>query len=215
MTTSERHDHPETPLPPSPETIGWEAWYASQGQIWSGRPNGALVAEVGAERPGTALDVGCGEGGDAVWLASRGWDVTAVDVAAAALERGRDAARAAGVTVRWLMADLTEGPELGTFDLVSLQYPALRHTPGDDAIRSLLGAVAPGGTLLATWHATMTAEHARERGFELEDYVQHDDLLTHLDDAWAVEVDETRPRPHPPEGSHHADDIVLRARRRA
>lgn len=208
------HDH-DAVAPSSPEVVGWEAWYAAQQQVWSGRVNGAVVAELSDLTPGRALDVGCGEGGDAVWLAVRGWDVTAADVAAVALDRGAAAARAAGVEVRWVQADLTGGaPDLGTFDVVSVQYPALRHTPGDDAIRAVLASVAPGGILLATWHADMDAEHARSRGFELDDYVQHADVLAHLDEAWTIEVDETRERDAPPgQGAGHTHDVVLRARR--
>ena len=67
----------------------WDAMYAERDAVWSGEPNPHLVAEVAALTPGTALDVGCGEGADAVWLARQGWAVTAVDVSQVALERAR------------------------------------------------------------------------------------------------------------------------------
>ncbi|MDT7576084.1 MAG: hypothetical protein QOH17_2417, partial [Pseudonocardiales bacterium] len=86
----------------------WDERYASLDQVWSGRPNGALVAEVAQLRPGRVLDVGCGEGADAVWLAQQGWDVTALDVSQVALERAALHARQAGVTVRWVHAGLVE-----------------------------------------------------------------------------------------------------------
>ncbi|MCC2308870.1 class I SAM-dependent methyltransferase [Cellulomonas chengniuliangii] len=214
----QQHDHHHGPggdAPTSPEVIGWEAWYAAQQQVWSGQVNGVVAAELTGVAPGRVLDVGCGEGGDAVWLAAQGWDVTAVDVAAAALERGRAAARAAGVEVRWVQADLAgDAPDLGTYDVVSVQYPALPRTPDEDAIRTVLASVAPGGMMLATWHADMDAEHARSRGFELEDFVQRADVVAHLDEAWVIEVDEVRERVAPPgQGSHHTRDLVLRARR--
>src|SRR5690606_5145575 len=101
-----------------------------------------------------ALDVGCGEGADAVWLARQGWKVTAVEVSQVALDRARLAADAAGVAVEWVHADVTsDAPERGAYDLVSLQYPALPSAGADATIGALLAAVAPNGTLLVVGHA--------------------------------------------------------------
>src|SRR5215213_10656781 len=86
----------------------WNERYAGSNQIWSGQPNQALVTEVFELPPGRALDVGCGEGADAVWLARRGWDVTGLDVSGVALDRARLHARDAGVVVRWVRAGLVE-----------------------------------------------------------------------------------------------------------
>ena len=131
------------------EAADWDERYAVGEQIWSGAPNGALVAEVGAEPPGRALDVGCGEGADAVWLAGRGWQVTALDVSGVALARAARHADAAGVNVRWVHAGLLDAAiEPATFDLVSAQYPALLRTADRRAERGLADAVAPGGVLL-------------------------------------------------------------------
>jgi 2-polyprenyl-3-methyl-5-hydroxy-6-metoxy-1,4-benzoquinol methylase len=78
----------------------WDARYRERGRaMWSGRPNGRLVSEVVDLAPGLALDVGCGEGADAIWLAERGWTVTAIDVSEVAIGRAREAARAAGTSV--------------------------------------------------------------------------------------------------------------------
>src|SRR5215212_487186 len=101
----------------------WNQRYAGSNQIWSGQPNQALVTEVSELPPGRALDVGCGEGADAVWLAQRGWDVTGLDVSGVALDRARLHARDAGVVARWVRAGLVEAglPDRG-FDLVSAQY---------------------------------------------------------------------------------------------
>lgn len=195
----------------------WDDRYAGPGPIWSGDPNGALVAEVAGLRPGHALDVGCGEGGDAAWLAGRGWQVTALDVSGVALQRAAELGRRAGVEVTWVHAGLLEAelPPRG-FDLVSAQYPALRRTPDADAERALLAAVAPGGTLLVVHHADVDVEHARARGFDPADYVSPADVLALLDGGWQVEVDERRPRTAPVvvgAGSHPTEDLVLRARR--
>ncbi|MFJ8058536.1 class I SAM-dependent methyltransferase [Streptomyces sp. NPDC096142] len=194
----------------------WDNRYADRQQLWSGRPNGALVAEIAGLTPGRVLDVGCGEGADAVWLAREGWDVTAIEVSGVALERAAGHAADAGVTVRWVHAELT-GAALspGSFDLVSAQYPALLRTPDAAAERALLAAVAPGGVLLLVHHAGMDTRHEHDAEFDPADYVWPAMVAALLDDDWTVEVDEQRPRvaPEGGAGAHHTDDVVLRARR--
>lgn len=199
------------------ERAHWDERYGSRDdRLWSGRPNGALVAEVADLAPGRVLDVGCGEGADAVWLAARGWEVTALEVSGVALERAARHAREAGVAVTWLHAGLVEAPlEPGSFDLVSAQYPALMRTPDAAAERALLAAVAPGGVLLLVHHAGMETHVPEEGRPDPADYVWPSMIAAALDDDWQVEVDEERPRvvPEGGAGAHHADDVVLRARR--
>lgn len=193
----------------------WDQRYAEEERIWSGAPNQGLVAEAAALTPGRALDVGCGEGADAVWLAGRGWEVTALDVSQVALTRARLHAEQASVQVTWLQSGLTEATlSADGYDLVSVFYPALRHTPGHDAERALVSAVAPGGTLLVVHHADVDADHARESGFDPADYVGHEDVVGFLGDGWQVEVDDRRPR-HVASGggAHRHHDEVLRATR--
>ncbi|MEE1819955.1 class I SAM-dependent methyltransferase [Streptomyces sp. SP18ES09] len=194
----------------------WDDLYADRQQLWSGRPNGALVAETAGLTPGRVLDVGCGEGADAVWLARSGWDVTALEVSGVALERAAGHARDAGADVRWVHAGLAEADlPPGTFDLVSAQYPALLRTPEGSAERALLSAVAVGGTLLLVHHAGMEERPADDSGFDPADYVWPSMIAALLDDDWAVEVDEQRARVSPEggAGAHHTEDVVLRARR--
>jgi SAM-dependent methyltransferase len=216
---AERSGHHHEPgVPPAErrgDDVDWDGMYADSEQVWSGEPNGALVAEVATLPPGRALDVGCGEGADAVWLARRGWAVTALDVARSALDRGRRAARQAGVEVRWLHAGLLDAPLSGeTFDLVSALYPALRTTPDGAAVRALLALVAPGGTLLVVHH-DVDPEHAGEHGFDPADYVSPADVAAALDGSWVVEADERRPRRvSGGAGAGHTHDLVVRARRR-
>ncbi|MFF3311615.1 class I SAM-dependent methyltransferase [Streptomyces sp. NPDC002952] len=194
----------------------WDTRYAEREQLWSGRPNGALEAEVAGLTPGRALDVGCGEGADAVWLAREGWEVTAIEVSGVALERAARHARDAGVTVRWVHAALTEAALApGSFDLVSAQYPALLRTPDAAAERALLAAVAPSGVLLVVHHAGMETRQVDDGDFDPADYVWPSMISALLDDDWEIEADEQRPRVAPDggAGAHHTDDVVLRARR--
>jgi SAM-dependent methyltransferase len=195
----------------------WDARYGERdGLMWSGRPNGRLVAEVEALPPGRALDVGCGEGADAVWLARRGWAVTAIDISAVAVERAREAGERAGAGVEWICGDaLQAGLPTRSFDLVSLQYPALPKAGGDAAVRALLDAVRPGGLLLAVYHDLDDAhrEHMASRGLDPAAFVGADDLRSLLGDGFTLEWDAVEPRVDPPPGTPHVADIVLRARR--
>ncbi|MEU6404230.1 class I SAM-dependent methyltransferase [Streptomyces sp. NPDC046985] len=216
---------PTAPDAPSPAGVyagdpaaraEWDGRYAERQQLWSGEPNGALVDEVAGLTPGRVLDVGCGEGADAIWLARGGWDVTALDVSGVALKRAAAHARAAGVAVRWVHAGLTEAPLApGVFDLVSAQYPALPRTEDAAAERALIAAVAPGGVLLLVHHAGMDAHQVEHGDFDPADYVWPSMVAALLTDDWEVEADEQRPRTAPPggAGAHHTDDVVLRARR--
>jgi 2-polyprenyl-3-methyl-5-hydroxy-6-metoxy-1,4-benzoquinol methylase len=133
----------------------WDERYGSSDRIWSGQPNTQLVAQVADLPPGDALEVGSGEGADAIWLASRGWRVTAVDVSRVALERGARAAVAAGVQdmITWEQRDmLSWDPGSERFDLVSAQFMHLPRPAQDSMHGRLAAAVRPGGTLLIVGH---------------------------------------------------------------
>lgn len=193
----------------------WDRRYLDATQVWSGRPNGQLVTETAGLTAGRVLDVGCGEGADALWLAERGWDVTALDVSQVALDRAAGQAERAEVSVRWLLGGLVAAElPAGSFDLVSAQYPALFKTADRRAEHALLDAVAPGGVLLVVHHPPPTPEQAAAHGFDADTYVSPSDVAALLDEHWQVEVDETRPRSvSAGAGAHHTEDVVLRARR--
>jgi SAM-dependent methyltransferase len=133
----------------------WDQRYGATEHLWSGNPNTHLVAQVAELVPGAALDVGSGEGADAIWLAQQGWRVTGLDVSQVALDRAAEHAAAAGLAHRitWRHADLLAWePGDQRYDLVSAQF---MHLPGP-ARHALYGqlaeAVLPGGTLLIVGH---------------------------------------------------------------
>ncbi|MDQ3643817.1 MAG: class I SAM-dependent methyltransferase [Actinomycetota bacterium] len=137
----------------------WESHYGARERVWSGRPNPVLV-DVAASLPaGTALDLGCGEGADAVWLAGLGWRVTAVDVSSIALSRASAHAATAGVGahIDFQRHDLAHSSPPGVFDLVNAQYllsPV--EFPRDRVLQAASRAVEPGGLLLIVDHASVT-----------------------------------------------------------
>jgi SAM-dependent methyltransferase len=174
----------------------WEDFYKEHGHKWSGKPNALLVREVAALDPGTALDVGCGEGADALWLAERGWRVTAVDVSEVAI--GRAAARAAetgvGERIAWERHDLSRSFPEGVFDLVSVQFfhsPIAEEGERESVLSKAAGAVAPGGTLLIAGHAGWPS-WVTEPPFDHR-FPTTSDVLDGLDLApgeWRVEAEE-------------------------
>lgn len=193
----------------------WDMMYGASEQLFSGAPNGALVTEVSDLPPGQALDVGCGEGGDALWLARRGWLVTAVDISTVALDRAAAAGPDVADRVSWTRGDLTvTPPPAAAFDLVSLQYFPLEHDPAHTALHRLLASVSPGGTLLVVGHDLADLPPDTDHGFVPTDYYQPSDIARLLGDDWTIHVNETRPRvTPPPEGTHHTHDTILRATR--
>jgi SAM-dependent methyltransferase len=199
----------------SSEADEWDARYSERARVWSGEPNGALVDEMTGARPGRALDVGCGEGADALWLARQGWAVTALDVSRIALDRAGAHADGEDVDIKWVVSGLLDADlPAGGFDLVSAQYPALRRTAERSAERALISAVAPGGTLLVVHHDIPDADAAREHGFDPADWVTPGDVAALLDDSWHVDVNEVRERSiSGGAGAHHTHDVVLRAHR--
>ena len=212
------HEHGEPHLGPGAQTAEWDARYRERdGAMWSGRPNGRLVAEVAGLTPGRVLDVGCGEGADAIWLGRRGWTVTGIDISGVALCRARKAAELADAAVAWVRGDALRTPfPVRSFDLLSIQYPALPKAAGEPAVRTLLDVVRPGGLLLAVYHDLDDEhrDHMKSRGIDPADYVGADDLGRLVGDDFTVELHAVEPRLDPPPGAPHIADVVLRARRR-
>jgi SAM-dependent methyltransferase len=173
----------------------WDERYRSATHLWSGEPNRYLVSEVSELSPGTALDAGCGEGADAIWLAARGWQVTAVDVAAVALERAATNAATAGDEVAgridWRQVDLTSwDPGQQSFDLVSAQYIHLPTGQREPLWQRLAAAVRPGGSLLIAGHHPSDLQTTIRRPRHPELFFVGADILAALEPAdWEVATD--------------------------
>lgn len=221
ISISLAHDDCQAAARPSGNQADWEHRYSGD-RLWSGSPNGTLLHEVRGLTPGRALDVGAGEGGDALWLAEHGWSVAASDISRCALDRVNAEATRRGLRVECHHADANalNAFEPAAFDLVSAQYASIPRAPDGRAVRNVLNAVAPGGTLLVVSHdleamrASIDAAHRPP--FDPDAYLRVDDFATALADSpgWDIEVHERRPRPAgAASASHHIHDVVLRARR--
>ncbi|MDF9715666.1 class I SAM-dependent methyltransferase [Nocardioides sp. ChNu-153] len=200
------------------EPAGWEERYTGEETIWSGRPNAQLVAEASKLPPGTALDVGCGEGGDVIWLAQQGWTVTGADFSANGLARAARHAEQVGVAERtdWWQVDARTFEAGGRqFDLVTTHF---LHPPDGrivEVVGRLAEAVAPGGHLLVVGHApsplfTQLSETRRRAMWDANE------LVPALPDGFDAVVVEQRPRTMEREGvTHDVHDSTFLARRRA
>lgn len=199
------------------ERPAWEERYSGD-KVWSGRVNVQLAAEAPALTPGRAMDIGCGEGGDAIWLASQGWHVTAVDFADAALARTTLHAEEAGVTdrIETRRIDIrTFEPDGETWDLVTSHFFHLPDGGMPDVVRRLASAVAPGGTLLVVGHHPEDLKTGLRHGHTTFMFTA-DELVSAIPEDFEVEVCEARPRTqaHPHTGEQiDVADAVLRARR--
>lgn len=136
----------------SMEREEWDERYAGQDLLWHAEPNRFLVQEVADLAPGTALDIACGEGRNAVWLAERGWRATGVDFSGVALAKAQRMAEERGVTVRWIEADLRQWEPPERFDLVIAMYLHLPAETRAATFSAATEAVAPRGTLLVVGH---------------------------------------------------------------
>lgn len=200
----------------------WEARYAERDQIWTGRPNQALVSTVAGLSAGRALDLGCGEGADSVWLAEQRWQVTAVDISATAVNRARALAAAHGIpdgAINWVVQDLESWAPPDSYELISACFlhssVEFARTP---VLRRAADAVVPGGHLLVVGHAEAPPwaenhDHPAHRFVGPEAQVAE----LHLGEGrWEVVISEERSREATgPDGqpAQLRDSVVLARRR--
>ncbi|HEX8005784.1 MAG TPA: class I SAM-dependent methyltransferase [Trebonia sp.] len=217
MTENHQHQH-------EPERFTqefWDARYQTKESLWSGKPNAHLVAQAEDLAPGTALDAGAGEGADAIWLAGRGWRVTAVDISAVALERAAGHAAQAGEEVAgritWHREDLLEWrPPKRGYDLVAAHYLHLPSAGRQPLFRRLAAAVAEGGTLLIVAHHPSDLQTTVPRPQEPDLFFTGDDIAAQLDgQGWEIVTNVAAPRQVSDPDGHQVTihDTVFRARR--
>lgn len=207
----------------------WESRYRDVDRVWSGKPNTVLVDVAGDLPVGRALDLGCGEGADSVWLAQHGWQVTAIDVSTTAMERGAQAAADAGIPaerIRWARQDLATWMPQEQYDLVSaffLHSPA--DLPREEVLRRASGAVAPSSHLLIVGHAApppWAMDHHHDDGEvhqDVREFPTPTEQLAELalpETEWEVQLAETRGREAiGPNGEQAVlQDVVVLVRRR-
>jgi SAM-dependent methyltransferase len=201
----------------------WDERYGGQTALWSGKPNPYLISEAAELTPGAALDAGCGEGADAIWLAERGWQVTAVDFSGVALGRAADHASQRGddIAARIVFAkeDLTTWvPAADQYDLVTAQYLHLPSAIRTPVFGRLAAAVASGGMLLIVGHHPSDLHSSIHRPQDPDRYFSGDDVATALEPGrWLIV---TNAAPERTATDHEGRvvtirDTVLRAQRRA
>jgi SAM-dependent methyltransferase len=200
----------------------WDERYQSRPSLWSGKPNPILVSETQGLTVGSALDAGAGEGADAIWLAERGWRVTAIDVSTVALERAATHAAERGQEIadriEWLQTDLRSwDPGAETFDLVAAHYLQMPAALRAEVFGRLAAAVALGGTLLIVGHHPSDLQTTVPRPPMPELFYTGDDIATLLDaGGWEIVTNDAPGRTvTDPDGDPVTiHDTVFRAMRR-
>lgn len=194
------------------EREDWNRRYEGTDLLWSANPNRMFVEEVEGLRPGRALDLGCGEGRNAVWLAERGWEVTGVDFSDVGLAKGRKFAATRGVEVDWVSADVRSyQPEGGSYDLVVVLFMHLPATERRGVHAAAARALAPGGMLIVLGHdlANLTEGYGGPPNAGILFTV--DDVLADLDGLTIERADRVERRVLTDGGERVALDALVRA----
>jgi 2-polyprenyl-3-methyl-5-hydroxy-6-metoxy-1,4-benzoquinol methylase len=197
------------------DAAAWNARYAGSELVWSATPNQFVAAELASLTPGRAVDLAAGEGRNALWLASLGWEVTAVDFAEAGLEKGRTVAETLELEhpVTWQCADVLTWAADSPYDLALLAYLQLPAAERREAVRRAAAALRPGGTFFLVAHDTTNLTEGVGGPQEAAVLMTAEDVL---DDLSGIDVDVQRAervaREVPgPEGTRTAYDALVRA----
>jgi len=196
------------------DSTAWDERYAGTELVWKAEPNRFLVTEVDALPPGRALDLACGEGRNAIWLAERGWDVTGVDFSQRGLDKARRLADTRGVSVKWERTDVTEyAPAPESFDLVIVMYLHLPEAARRVAFRGAAVAVAPGGTLLVVGHDITNPTAGWGGPSDVAVLYGPEDVIASLDGLETVKAERVRRPVRTDGGEKIAIDVLVRATR--
>lgn len=199
----------------------WDERYSGTDMVWSATPNQFLPPEVDGLAPGTALDLACGEGRNAIWLAEQGWTVTGVDFSQVGIDKSRRLATERGVTGTWITADATSWTPTGAFDLVVIFYLQLPASERRAAVRTAISSLAVGGTFLLVGHDLLNLTEGHGGPKDADVLQTAEDIL---DDLAQCEVDSDRELViersgrvervvHADAGERTAIDTLVRARR--
>jgi len=192
----------------------WNARYAGSELLWTAQPNRLLASEVAGLEPGRALDLACGEGRNAVWLAEQGWRTTGVDFSDVALAKAERLAASRGVEVEWIVADVLEHePDPGAFDLVAVLYLQLPHGELAQALHVASSALAPGGTLLVLGHDTTNLTDGYGGPRDAAVLFTPEDVVAELGDLAIERAEKVRRTVALDDGEATAVDAFVRARR--
>ncbi len=194
----------------------WDRRYTGSELLWTAQPNRFLVDKSSDLSPGRALDVACGEGRNAVWLAEQGWQVTGVDFSEVALEKASERAELRDVKAEWVLADLLDyRPAPRAFELVIVFYLQVPPAERREILRAAADAVAVGGRLLLVAHDSSNLEHGHGGPQNPVVLYTAADVVADLDDTGLeIERAELVGRPvETPDGERTALDALVRARR--
>ncbi|MFE1646014.1 SAM-dependent methyltransferase [Microbacterium sp. P01] len=198
----------------------WESRYSSAGTVWSGHVNSTVAILVAPLAPGTVLDIGCGEGGDAIWFADHGWRVTGIDVSATAVGRASAAARERGIDddrARFVVMDATREMPEARFDLVtaSFLHSSEHDFPRIEVLRAAAARVAPGGRLVIVSHVAQAGSDAHDHGPVLRTPDEELETLGLRAPEWVAEAVDVRPRADvvAADAHGHLEDGIIVVRR--
>ena len=168
----------------------WDARYAAVENLWAAKPNRFLVAEVDDLEPGRALDLACGEGQNAIWLATLGWRVTGVDYSGVAIAKARGRAERDGVDAEFVCADLvTYEPGSRVFDLIIVLYLHISSRERRLVLERAAAALAPGGTFLMIGHDTLNMTEGVGGPSDPDIHFTPDEIAAELPDLEIVKAE--------------------------
>ncbi len=194
------------------DAAAWDERYANQDLVWGAEPNRFVAAELAGLPAGRGLDLACGEGRNAIWLARHGWEMTAVDFSAAAIEKARALAAHEDVTVEFVVADVTRFRPESPFDLVLLSYLQLAGDARDRALQVAVDAVAPGGTFFFIAHDARNVTDGYGGPSSASVCYRADDIVPLLDGFDVLQAGEVlRPVTRDDGTEAHAIDVLVHA----